>query len=229
MQEASQRTSKPLWRSILPQILILTLVGFLYLLSLLGVIPSPAQLNGILVEKFKLYGIPLIAFCAFLENLVGVNVYFPGAFTILTGMALTSGNPSQAVVTYFAIYLPSYTANISSFYLGFLSRKENPVVTAPKKQNTLLWFFFTYWHPQLAAITAFSAGSSGLLTPQVFWRHSFAVSLFWSVFWGVVIYQFGFAANFAENFVTLFLAYVVIWMAIDVFKWFKRKSQTASF
>lgn len=220
MNNTSKRAGS-LIQKILPQLAILSLIGLLYLLSLLGLIPSPDQLNNILVEKFKTYGLPLIAICAFLENLVGVNAYFPGAFTILTGMALTAGNPNRAILTYFAIYLPSYLANILSYYFGFLYKKKNAISVTLKNRNTLLWFFFTYWHPQLAALTAFSVGSSGALSQHNFIKNSVGASLFWSVFWGVIIYHFGLFANVAQNFIAIFLCYVVVWTAIDIYKWLK--------
>ena len=197
------------------------MVGLFYFISQFGLIPSPAQLNEILVEKFKNYGLPLIAVCAFLENLVGVNAYFPGAFTILTGMALTAGNPSRAVLTYFIIYIPSFVANILSFYFGLLYRQNDLKGITRKERNTTLWFFLTYWHPQLAALTAFTIGSDGVLSKGNFIKHSFRASLFWSIFWGVIIYHFGLFANVAHNFMTLFLGYVVVWAAIDIYKWFR--------
>ena len=212
-----------LFRKILPQIVILSLIGVLYLLSLFEIIPSPIELNGILVEKFKTYGLPLIAICAFLENFVLVNAYFPGAFTILTGMALTAGNPSKAVLTYFVIYLPSYTANILSYYCGFLYKGEDIGGATQKKRGSLLWFFLTYWHPQLAALTAFSTGAKKSLSHGDFIKHSLSISLFWSMFWGIIIYHFGFFTDIAHNFVVLFLGYVMIWAAVDIYRWFRNQ------
>lgn len=215
-----------MFRKILPQIVILSLIGVFYSLSLFDIIPSPSQLNGILVEKFKTYGLPLIAICAFLENFVLVNAYFPGAFTILTGMALTAGNPGRAVLTYFVIYLPSYTANILSYYCGFLYQCKDIAGAIPKKRKSLLWFFFTYWHPQLAALTAFSAGAGKFLLPSNFIKLSLGISLFWSIFWGAIIYHFGLFTDVAHNFLLLFLGYIMVWAAVDIYLWFRSQPVT---
>jgi hypothetical protein len=207
---------------IFPQLIILLLIGILYSLSILHLIPSPTQLNGVLVQSFKTYGLPLIAICSFLENLIGVNIYFPGAFTILTGMALTSGHPVRAIVTYFTIYLPALVANVLSFYFG-LASQQSSATTIRRRRNSLIWFFFTYWHPQLAAVTAFSAGAEGLLSKSDFLKHAIGISLFWSVFWGVVIYNFGVFANVTQNLMPIFLGYVVIWTAVDINKWLRSR------
>ncbi len=210
-------------RKILPQIVILTVIGVLYLLSHVALIPSPMELNRLLVESFKHYGLPLIAVCAFLENLIGINAYFPGAFTILTGMALTAGNPTQAIVTYFVIYLPSYAANVVSFYIGFLNKTDSTNRPPPKKRNQMLWFLLTYWHPQLAAVTAYSAGATRAATPKLFIQYSLQSSFFWSVFWAVIIYRFGIFADVGKSFVALFLGYVLIWAAFDIYRCLRRR------
>lgn len=206
-------------RAILPQIILLCFVAALYLLSLAGVIPSPQHLNEILVRLFKAYGLPLIAASSFLENLVAVNAYFPGAFTILTGMSLTAGHPTQAILTYLAIYLPAYCANLISYFLG-LSQKArlHDGANSLCRKKLWLWFFLTYWHPQLAATSAFSAGVHSSVPRNGFIVSSLIVSLFWSLFWAAIIYHFGLAANVARHFASLFILYVLVWAAIDIWK-----------
>ncbi len=220
MTSGEFKPTDKLVRRILPQLVIFSFIGVLYCISLVGLIPTPDQLNGILVEKFKIYGLPLIVFSAFLENLVGFNAYFPGAFTILTGMALTAGNPERAVLTYFAIYLPSFVANVLSYFFGAFCKNKKVDATS-KKRNPLLWFFATYWHPQLASLTAFAAGSGGVSGPRQFFKGAIVASLFWSVFWAFIIYHFGLFADVAKHFVTIFLIYVVIWTVVDIYRWAK--------
>lgn len=212
-----------LLRALLPQAVLLTLIVVLYGLSLLGIIPSPRQLNELLVECFTKYGLPLIILSAFLENLVGVNAYFPGAFTILTGMSLTAGHPAQAVKTYLAIYIPSYSANLLSYLIGRCQRATGSEIRTPSTRKNWLWLLLTYWHPQLASVTAFSAGVRNAMPKRIFFTISFFVSLFWSLFWAVIIYHFGLIGNVAGYFSVLFVLYVLIWASVDARKFFKRR------
>lgn len=210
---------------LLPQSILLSFVGALYILSLAGAIPSPKQLNEILVSLFKTYGLVLIAISSFLENLVAVNAYFPGAFTILTGMSLTAGHPGQAVLTYFAIYIPAYCANLISFLLGRSQQWRFRSLEKPPKASRLwVWFFLTYWHPQLAAASAFSAGSQPSMDKMNFLTSSLCVSLFWSIFWAIIIYHFGLSASVARHFATLFIVYIVLWAGFDTWKFLQGRT-----
>jgi len=215
---------KSLLRTLLPQLILLAVIAAFYSLSLMELIPSPHKLNGILVELFKKNGLPLIVVCSFFENLVGANAYFPGAFTILTGMALTAGNPTQAGVTYLAIYIPAYGANVISYWLGRWRKSNEGAGVVSLNQQTKWRFWLTYWHPQLASITAFSSGVRGTISQRKFYLLAFFVSLTWSIFWAVIIYQFGLAANVAGYFGPMFIVYVLVWAAVDSWKFFSTKS-----
>ena len=222
MNDKSAKRQRSLLKAVLPQLILLTLISLLYVLSLLGALPSPIELNRMLVDGFKEYGLPLIAICSFVENLVGVNAYFPGAFTILTGMSLTAGHPAKALVTYFAIYLPAYIANLISFFLARSYPSPGPA-GQPTHSNRLpwVWFILTYWHPQLAALTAFAAGSHRQINARSFVQLSLSVSFGWSIFWGMLIYHFGLLAHVVDHFALLFFIYVIAWALWDAWKFYR--------
>jgi membrane protein DedA with SNARE-associated domain len=225
MERMNGQLEKPhqsLFRTLLPQMILFGFLATLYLLSLLKLIPSPHELNDLLLKLFKDYGLPIIAVSSFVENLIGVNAYFPGAFTILTGMSLTAGHPSQAVVTYLAIYVPAYAANVLSFFSGKWQKGDVQNLTHPVSKRAWSWFFLTYWHPQLAAITAFSGGVRSQVSTKHFFVISFVVSLFWSLFWAIIIYHFGLMAKVADYFGLLFIAYLLIWTSTDTWKYFRK-------
>jgi membrane protein DedA with SNARE-associated domain len=214
-------------RALLPQLVLLILIASFYGLAFAGVIPIPPNLSEKLLAAFKAYGIPFIAICSFIENLVGINVYFPGAFTILTGMALTAGNPLKAVVTYFAIYLPAFAANATSFLIGrFGKRTQQASGQVLQQKNTVLWFAFTYWHPLLASMTAFSAGVESQVSKRNFFALAFPISLAWSIFWALVIYHFGLAVNVGDHFAALFILYLLGWIIVDTVNFCKRRQLT---
>jgi membrane protein DedA with SNARE-associated domain len=221
MSTVEEQKVESLIRGIFPQIVLFAIVVGLSVLSHFGIVPPPNQLNNWLIQSFKTYGISVIALCSFLENLVGVNAYFPGAFTILTGMALTSGDPSKAFLTYLAIYLPSFLANLLSYRAGLLNEKRHREKAFTCQKSTILWFFLTYWHPHLAALTAFSAGAKHVVSFERFLKLSATVSLFWSVFWGLIIYHLGLPDQFAQNFFQIFLGYLAVWTLFDIFRWNK--------
>jgi membrane protein DedA with SNARE-associated domain len=215
---------RSLLRILRPQIFLLAILALFYSLSLAGSLPSPRDLNSLLLRLFKQHGLPIIALSSFIENLIGVNAYFPGAFTILFGMSLTAGNPSKAFATYIAIYIPAYIANVISFFLGNWQCRQDAIDKIPTSGKTWSWLFLTYWHPQLAAITAFSAGVRHQIPRRLFLSISFVASLFWSLFWAFLIYHFGLLANIGDYFAVLFLAYLLVWIAKDVLKF--RTTQT---
>src|SRR5688572_20218787 len=89
------------------QLTLIGLLGLLYLLSAMDIIPSPKELSHLISNLFLTKGLPVIAVFSLLENTVGINFYFPGAFTILAAMSMTAGNPHMAIATYFVITIPS--------------------------------------------------------------------------------------------------------------------------
>lgn len=209
-------------RALLPQLVLLTLVAILYSFSLAGVIPSPQELNTTLVRLFTRYGLPFIAACSFVENLVGFNAYFPGAFTILTGMSLTAGHPKQALLTYVAIYIPAYAANLLSYLVG-RCREAEAETSPPRSTQLWSWFFLTYWHPQLATLTALAAGASATIPLKSFMLHSLASSFGWSIFWALIIYHFGLPFDVSKHFASLFVLYLLGWTLLAGWKASKKR------
>lgn len=216
----SQCERASLLRRLLPPLILLLILVSLYALSLADIIPSPKEISQRLGNLFLDYGIPLVIFCSFLENLVGANSYFPGAFTILTAMALTAGDPAKAVATYFAIYLPAVAANLLSFWLGTLSRPHSDAEPSANRRVTI-WIAATYWHPQLASLTAYSIGAKRLLPFSAFMLLALPTSTAWSVFWATLIYFFGVLTDFTGYLFVLFLLYAFGWLVFELFGWLR--------
>ena len=194
------------------------------LLAHFGYIPDTNELTEILSAIFNKYGLPLIALASFLENIVGLNVYFPGSIVILTSMSLTAGDPGKAVLVFIAIFLPSTLAQNANYLIGYFSTKNL------KKQNLIklskiklgLLFGSTFWHPHTTAITCMASGSEGL-SYVVFLKYFIVFSLFWNVFWAITMYHFGYFAKATSNLTLFFYIYLVLWIAWDAFKILKGK------
>ncbi len=214
---------------ILPQLLLLGLVGVLQVLMLWHVIPSQSYILSALQQFFSHQGLAAVALFSFIENIVGVNVYFPGSVVLLVAMSTTAGNLEHAVVMYFAIYVPAMFGNISSYLLGRVglaigARKHR---TLARRSSWGWWttFVLTYWHPQLAAVTAVSAGIEGLRIPR-YLGLLFATTVPWSLLWAYVIYQVGGAIMVRTDYNLLFVVYILGWIAWDVLRERRRSKST---
>jgi membrane protein DedA with SNARE-associated domain len=100
------------------QLLMLATISLLVVLGNLGLIPSPIDIAAYISDAFDRFGLPAIAMCSFLENIVGFNVYFPGSIVILSGMAWTAGNPLLALKVYLAIVAPAMLAQHVNYLAG---------------------------------------------------------------------------------------------------------------
>jgi hypothetical protein len=213
-----------LLHAILPQLVILFVACLLFFAASINIIPPPSDLGRFLVTMFDKYGLALIAISSFFESMVGLNVYYPGAFTILTGMALTAGNPKRAVATYFCIVAPAILANFLSFRLGNIQKNESRF-TVISPTPLAVWFklLLTYWHPQLASLTAYSLGSSSTLASLRFLKMALPVSLGWSLLWASIIYRFGLFFDLSGYVLPLFLGYLIIWLTFDIWRFWTQR------
>ncbi len=202
-------------RSLLAPLLLLVAVASVHFLSACGVIPSTVVLSSFVERLFVQYGLPLVGVCSFIENIAGINVYFPGSVAILTGMALTSGNPARALATYLAIVFPAALANQLNYLAG---RFVGKIPKVPRDSKALrLWYIATYWHPHLAATTAFASGAQGVPYQQ-YCKYLVIASLFWSSFWALLIYYFGAFVGVGENLLPFSYGYIILWLGWEIWK-----------
>jgi len=205
------------------QLILLGIVTVMLVLSRAGEIPSPECLARYLEGYFETYGLPLVAITSFLENLVVVNIYFPGSMLVLAAMALTAGNPTRAVLTYLAIVLPAIISQHVNFLLGRSSRGRRPTADREYREGperlagmrNWLVFFSTLWHPQLASVTCFAFGSSGI-SYRAFARYLYISGLAWSIFWGLLIYHVGNVLRPTQNLIPLLYVYLILWLLWDI-------------
>lgn len=192
-----------------------------------------------LLTFFARYGAIVVAPISFVENLVGLNVYFPGSIAILTAMALSAGDPHKALATFVAITVPAFLAHQVNFVLGKRLRGREVGNTGRYKtvfgRNAL--FAGSLWHPHFAALACIDAGSQGLsyglfLSAFAPW---FAV---WNIVWALVMYNFGLLLTRDSKGNPLILGFLALWLLWDFFdlgrlargtgitirRWFKRGS-----
>ena len=211
---------KKLLRAITPQLVLIGLILTLEICSRVGLLPSPSDLSHRLTELFLRYGLPLVAISSFLENSAGVGTYFPGSIALITAMTLTAGDPHRALLTYIAVVVPAVAANLFSYWVGHLTRrKSTPAKRSPR--SLVFWYATTYWHPQLAGITAMASGAEGV--PFLSYAASFLpISIGWSLAWAILLYNAGRAINVPQAFAPALYVYLVGWLLWDVRKYLRR-------
>lgn len=177
---------------------------------------------------FDAYGLITVLVCAFLEGVLFAGWYFPGSFVIVLAVIFAGRDPVQiaaitAVVT--AGLIASYIFNffVGKYgwykllsYLGF----EEPLNNA---QRQLVKYgprviLLSYWHPNLAALTATAAGI--LHMPfRTFFVYSLAATTIWDISWAIVGVALGQAAltvigpKFVIPFIALWIVLALIYKA----------------
>lgn len=203
-------------------LVLLGLMALAALLGKLGIIPQPDELTNSISLLFERYGFIAIAIVSFLENLVGLNVYFPGSVAILTAMALSAGDPGRAILTFLAIVIPSFVAHQVNFFIGRTASHrpaDDRTISYLSRDNSklrrLFGFFLTAWHPHSAALASIYAGSDG-------WQYLEFVRLFsppfifWNLFWGILMYNLGSAIEGSQNLFPVFLLLVIAWLLWEI-------------
>ncbi|MBN1568430.1 MAG: hypothetical protein JXA73_11345 [Acidobacteria bacterium] len=217
---------KKLIKAIAPQILILSIMLVLNALSWVSILPSSTEISRDLTTIISKHGLPFVILSSFLENFAGIGAYFPGSLALLASMMLTAGNPNQAMLTYFAVLVPAIGANIASYGLGRMTGRRNQEASKRSSKLLILWYIGTYWHPQLAGITAMASGAESV--PFLRYLGSFLpISLGWSVLWALFLYNAGGIIDMPKLLIPISYIYIICWLLWDVWR-MMRKSVLSS-
>lgn len=218
--------------------MILLLVTVVNVLGQLGWIPSLAESTAWLGGFLERYGVVVVLPLAILENLIVLNVYFPGSIVILTAMALTAGDPRRALVMFVCIVIGSTVGQNANYWMGRYGGSRGPAIAerqasradpgadgSDRRTSRRWWlvFFGTFWHPHSASLTSILAGSEGLRYKQ-FLIYLLSTGLAWSVFWGFTMYHFGGILEARSNLLPAVYIYVVVWILYNLRR-FVRKQQ----
>jgi membrane protein DedA with SNARE-associated domain len=209
------------------QLALLAFLGGVQGLVWLGALPEV----GTIIERLGTWldrgGLPLVALTSFGEGLLGVNVYFPGSVVILAAMSRTHGNPSLGIATWLTIMGSSQVTQLINFSVGLATAPRDPHAQkeSPKGRTGLLFAIFmtSYWHPHLAAVASYGAGSRR--TPwSRFLVSMIPASFVWNSFWAVAMYFFGgLISTNTEILVPVTYAYVVGWLVVDVVRFLRAR------
>ena len=212
-------------REVRLQVVLLIIVAVLHVLSARGAIPSQESLVAILKRFFENSGLPAVGLLSFTENIIGLNIYFPGSIVILVAMSLTAGNPALALLTFAAIVVPSAFAHFINYALGKLARREETQLSEklprgeprlPHGQPGFLEFFLAFAHPHTAAIVSIRAGATRMSFRRFLGRFIVA-SAVWNTAWAIFMYNLGgFMQGAVGNWIILIYIYLLGWMVWDL-------------
>jgi membrane protein DedA with SNARE-associated domain len=194
--------------------LLLCAVVVIEVLALADLIPSQGHLIGVIGKWLAYQGTFAIVGISLAENIVGFGVYFPGSLAILTAMATTSGNPSQASFVWLAITMGAMSGQLINFGLGRRVSGRGGIPVSKKISAREFWL--TFWHPQFASVTSLRAGQSGI-DIYLYLRMMIPSLLLWNVFWGTVMYSWGNLLGDGEGWTLLFIAYLLSWIAYELY------------
>ena len=206
----------------------LAAVGSFYIVWPLLGLPSKEAVVELAKLYFERYGLITIFVSAIIEGVLLAGWYFPGSFVIVLGVFL-AGDDYALLFGVFAVttagLLIAYTFN---FYVGKYGWYKMLSVLGfqealNKAQEQLTKYglravFFTFWHPNLAALTSTAAGVLQMPFKR-FILYAVVATVLWDTFWTVVGYMLG------ETALTIIgpqyiVAGIAIWVALGFFsKW----------
>jgi membrane protein YqaA with SNARE-associated domain len=199
--------------------LIVGILGCITMLEMVGVLPSKLVLLDALRESYLRYGAPFIFLVSAVENIVGVNAYFPGSIVILAGMAMTSGKPEVALLTWLMIWAGCIGGNVLDYHLGRWRKNPSDHSENPRRSlsGTVTLYLLSMWHPHYGALSSAIVGAEGVGF-STFLFGMLIGSFVWYVFWGGVMYIIGARFKMAEGMFGVYIGAVLVWAAIDLLK-----------
>lgn len=203
--------------------------GAFYLVWIFFDMPSQEQLIVTSGEYFEKYGLITIFVSAILESVLMMGWYYPGSLVIVLGAVLAGDDLVQLSLVWLVTTLGFIISYIFNFYVGkygwyrlisALGFRE----ALEKAKSQLVSYgpraiFFTYWHPNLAALTATAAGILSIPI-RTFLLYSLAATVPYNITWTTLAYILGEKAIDAigPKFV---LAVIAIWVLVILVR--KRK------
>lgn len=148
---------------------------------------------------FSVYGAWIVFVSALLEGMLVAGSFFPGGVVIFLGVA-TAWDARRAAfvvvvvsVAFFIAYTIDYFLGKYGWYRLFLKfGLKEPIEKSKAKlsRHEPTAIVFSYWSPNLAAITATAAGVLRIPLKR-FLRHSAIGIIVWNTFWGILVFSLG--------------------------------------
>lgn len=198
-------SSRLSFRSAATPLILLVLTLGSIIGSRTGILPAPSDILNAIRQLLETGGAWAIAAVSLVENIIGVNTYFPGSIVILSSMAATAGDVSLALKTWFAISIGAILGQCLSWRIGRTMR------TGVTLQAPSLWaYVIAFWHPQVGAIVSLRAGQAQC-SIGAHLRLLIPVLIAWNVFWGIAMYNLGATFFVSTEGEIVFVAILIGW------------------
>ncbi len=215
-------------------IILLGFFGVLVLLYKIFDLPSYAEINAWVKVLFDEHGYSVVFLGALAEGILLANWYLPGSVVVVMGVALAQEAGLSAPLVVSLIILGFLITALFNYALGrygwyrllakFGLQDTLEKIKKRVEKHGLKIIFGTYFHPNVGALTATSAGILRLPFYR-FALYSVLALTVWNTFWGFIVYFSGPAIiNLVsiKNLLIILSTWVVVLLAF--FIWKKKKS-----
>ncbi len=186
-------------KAFVPLALLVFIISFNIFYQLLN-LPSSDQVLSTVERAYQNYGYWVVFVGALMEGALFINWYLPGSLIIVIGVVLAKQNTLNLGVVIALVVLGFFVGAIYNYCLGrygwyhLFARfgLDKPLATINKRvaKNGLPIIFLTYFHPNIGALVATSAGV--LKLPFLpFALYSLVALTAWNTLWGLVVYTTG--------------------------------------
>lgn len=183
---------------IAPLFLIVVYIAILFILK--GSALTPSAVVEHFASLYERYGYEIIFMGAFLESLVVINFFVPGATIVVLGAVFASSgyvDLTYAVISAATGSILGFTIDYLLGYFGFsgiINRfGYGATLKKAKKQlddSSVRTFALGFIHPNIGSFISAAAGTIGMKFVNFFILALFS-TLTWSSIWGLVIFAFG--------------------------------------
>jgi membrane protein DedA with SNARE-associated domain len=183
----------------LPIVLFTVLVLILFFYQFFD-LPTYSEITQYAKDMFAVYGYWVVFIGAIAEGILFFNWYLPGSVVVVMGVVFGQENGLSVFWVVNLITLGFFITTVLNYALGrygwyrlllkFGLRDAIEKAKKRVKNKGLKIIFGTYFHPNVGALTATSAGILKL-SFKTFCLYSLAALLAWNALWGVVVYTWG--------------------------------------
>lgn len=213
------KSSRALRLIALP-LIFLIIFASLYLLWEALDLPPEERLMALARDYFERYGLITVLIGAFIEGLLLIGWYFPGAIVIFAALLLVGDDAGRAiqvlsltVIGLSLAYSVNYVAGKYGWYRLLVAFGLGEGLERAKTRLTkygLSAVFTTYWQMNLASLTSTAAGILHVPAGR-FLAVSIAACAAWIAFWGGMIFYLGQAAAALVS-VRIILVVIALWI-----------------
>lgn len=198
-----------------------------FLLALKGSMPTSAEIVENLTRLYERFGYEIIIIGAFLESLVMVNLFVPGASAVTLGAIFARSGQTDLTLAVLAASFGAILGYLVDFYLGkfgfglvFRVFGSGEAVNKAKnrvEKSATKTFAFSFIHPNIGSIVALAAGAVSMKFKNFLVLSSLS-TFAWFSFWGVVVFALGdvFLVVLTKYIWIVVLMFLSIWLLVSL-------------